>query len=52
VVFNRDVIGSGEMIQRIVQSARIAGISIEEESIEDIIRKIYTQRGVYESGSS
>jgi ABC-2 type transport system ATP-binding protein len=52
VVFNRDVIGSGEMIQRIVQSARIADISIEEESIEDIIRKIYTQRGVYESGSS
>lgn len=46
VVFDRDVIGSGEMIQRIVQSAQVADISIEEESIEDIIRKIYTQRGV------
>lgn len=46
VVFNRDKVSSGEMIQRIVNSVQISDITIDEESIEDVIRKIYTQRTV------
>ena len=40
--FNREEYASGEVIRRIVAQLEVRDIVIEEESIEDIVRRIYT----------
>ena len=40
--FDRDEYASGEIIRRVVEAAEVRDIVIEEESIDDIVRRVYT----------
>lgn len=40
--FDRDEYASGEIIRRVVAAAEVRDIVIEEESIDDIVRRVYT----------
>ncbi len=40
--FDREEYSSGEVIRRVVTAAEVRDIVIEEESIDDIVRRIYT----------
>ena len=40
--FDRDDYASGEIIRRVVAAAEVRDIVIEEESIDDIVRRVYT----------
>ena len=42
LAFDRDDYGSGEIIRRVAAAAEVRDIVIEEEAIDDIIRRVYT----------
>ena len=44
--FERDEYTSGDVIRRVVEAAEVRDIFIEEESIEDIVKHIYTRREI------
>ncbi len=48
LVFDREDYSNGEIIRRVVAAVDVRDIFIEEESIEDIIRRIYTGSSVVE----
>jgi ABC-2 type transport system ATP-binding protein len=49
--FQRDDIGPGELIRRVVQQVAVHDVSIEEEPIEEIVRRIY-ENGLLGTGST
>ena len=46
--FERDEYTSGDVIRRVVEAAEVRDIFIEEQSIEDIVKHIYTGREIPE----
>jgi len=42
-IFRRDLIGPAEIIGRVIQYAAVHDITIEEPSIEEIVRRIYSE---------
>ncbi len=46
--FDREEYTSGDVIRRVVEAAEVRDIFIEEESIEDIVKHIYTGREIPE----
>ncbi|MGQ9629151.1 MAG: ABC transporter ATP-binding protein [bacterium] len=46
--FSRDDVAPGALIQRVVRDFPVVDISIEEESIENIVRKIYMNGEIHE----
>lgn len=48
LVFDRDRYATGDLIRRVVEVADVRDIGVEEESIESIIRRVYTDSAVLE----
>lgn len=49
LAFDRDRYATGDIIRRVVAAADVRDIFVEEESIESIIRRIYTDSGVLQT---
>jgi viologen exporter family transport system ATP-binding protein len=49
LAFDRDRYATGDIIRRVVAAADVRDIFVEEESIESIIRRVYTDNGVLQT---